>query len=185
MTAAAVTKAFCYNMIGMSPVCVKFYKAAATDFVDTSQLTPAMKGFMPFNGFSISATAATALPAMQWGQGRMAATTTAAATSLSVDEIIPYVAGYARTPPYYILAADAGTTAFEIMEVTADSAPATATSTLTVVRGCFGTTAAVAGVTDESYIYFLNILYLTDSTIGTCIVYGMPLPQNNQAKLFA
>jgi hypothetical protein len=187
MTVAAVTKAFGTSIQHLMPVWIKFYKAAATDMIDSTQLTPAYKGIFPLNGFSFSATACTALPAMQFGLGLInnASTAyTATSTTIAVDGIVEYIAGYARTPPYYILAQDAGTTAFEIMEVTGDTLPTTAASTLTVKRGCLGTTAAVAPVANDSYIYFLNILYLTDATIGTCLVYAIPLPGDPKASLF-
>lgn len=187
MTVAAVTKAFGTSIQHLMPVWVKFYKAAATDMIDSTQLTPSYKGLFPLNGFSFSATACTALPAMQFGIGRInnAGTAyTATDTTIAVDGITCYIAGYARTPPYYILAQDAGTTAFEIMEVTADSLPETAASSLTVKRGCLGTTAAVAGVANDSYIWLLNQWYLTDATIGTCLVYAVPLPGDPKAALF-
>jgi hypothetical protein len=187
MTVAAVTKAFGTSIQHLMPVWIKFYKAAATDMIDTTQLTPPYKGIMPLNGFSFSATACTALPAMQFGMGRIesgADTYTATTTSIYVDTIVEYVAAYPRVPPYYILAQDAGTTAFEIMEVTADSLPEAAASTLTVKRGCLGTTACAACVADEAYVFFMNILYLTDATIGTCLVYALPLPSDPKASLF-
>jgi hypothetical protein len=187
MTVAAVTKALSFNTQHVMPIWLKFYKAAATDMIDSTQLTPPCKGLFPLNGFSFSATACTALPAMQFGNGRIvnAGTAyTATTTSIAVDNIVQFIAGYARQPPYYILAQDAGTTAFEIMEVTADSLPVTAASTLTVKRGCLGTTAAVAPVANASYIYFLNIWYLTDSTIGTCMVYAIPLPNDPKSQVF-
>ena len=179
MTVAAVTKAFNWNEMHIMPVWFKFYKAAATDMVDSTQLTPAFKGLMPLNGFSFSATACTNLPAMQYGSGIIDNSGTAYGatdTTLVLKTITQYIAGYPRVPPYYILAQDAGTTAFEIMEVVSDSAPATAASTVVVKRGCLGTTAMAAGVANNSYVYFLNILYLTDTTIGTCIGVALPFP---------
>ena len=187
MTVAAVTKAYCFNTQHIMPVWVSFYKAAATDMFDSTQLTPSYKGFFPLNGFSYSATACTALPAMQFGMGRInnAGTAyTATDTTLALNEIVEYITGYARQPPYYILAQDAGTTAFEIMEVLTDSLPTTAATSITVKRACLGTTALVAPLVDDAYVFFLNILYLTDATIGTCIVYGIPLPGEPKTPLF-
>ena len=158
MTVAAVTKAYNFNTQHIMPVWVSFYKAAATDMFDSTQLTPPYKGFFPLNGFSYSATACTALPAMQFGMGRInnAGTAyTATDTTLALNEIVEYITGYARKPPYYILCQDAGTTAFEIMEVLTDSLPTTAATSITVKRGCLGTTAAVAPIVDDAYVFFL------------------------------
>ena len=185
MTVAAVTKATQFNTQQVMPVWLCCYKAAATVMIDTTQLTPAFRGFMPLNGFAFSTSACVAQPLMQHGVGKVTTTTTAVATTLSVEAITQYVAAYARTPPYYILAQDATTSAFEIMLVTADSLPEAAATDLTVVRGCLGTTAGVAGVTDESFIYFLNILYLSDATsIGTMLCYGVPFPNDERSKIF-
>ena len=185
MAVAAVTKATQFATQQVMPAWVCCYKAAATVMLDTTLLNPPYRGFMPLNAFAFSATACVAQPLVQHGSGQVTTTTTATATSLVVKSITQYVAGTARTPPYYILAQDATTTAFEIMLVTADSTPEAATSTLTVKRGCLGTTAAVPGVTANSYIYFLNLLYLTDATsIGSWLCYGIPLPSDERAQVF-
>jgi hypothetical protein len=189
MTVAAVTKAYGMNPQHIMPVWLSFYKAAATDMIDSTQLTPPYKGFMPLNAFHFSATACTAAPAMQFGRGRVDNASddyTATSTSIALDTITTYVTGYARQPPYYVLFADATATAFEICEVLTDSLPATAATVITVKRGCLGTTAGSYAdvLKNNAYMWFLNILYLTDTEIGTTIVYGVPFPGEPKTPLF-
>jgi hypothetical protein len=94
-----------------------------------------------------------------------------------------------RQVPYYVK-----TSCGEIMEVTADSGSTTIAGTLTVRRGCLGTTAVAGdasgvlatagGVQDNAMLSVLNTL-IVGATIGFTIVSCLELPQDAGTKLFA
>jgi len=185
MTAAGLT-AYNFPVQHQIPQFIRCYKITASDWIDTTLLTPTpCKGFIPQFGFSLSATAPTVCNDITYGAYSMETTATgvltATDTSFAVDTITPYLVG-PRTPPYYIMA---GTSAgFEIMMVVADSLPTAAASTWTVVRGCLGTTPLAAYAADEIVGCMLNILVLTDSEIGNTVIYGIPLPDDHRAPIF-
>ena len=76
------------------------------------------------------------------------------------------------------------TTAGEFMLVTSDSAPTSGTTTLTVVRGAYGSTAAVLPI--GATVYFLNVLYLATAVTASSVEFIVftPLPADPNAKLF-
>ena len=83
-----------------------------------------------------------------------------------------------RVVPYYIRAGSG-----EILEVTADSLPLTAAGTLTVRRGCLGTTASATGLAHTNVVHVLNQIILTSSTVGP--VQGVIFPMPDAATPFA
>lgn len=95
---------------------------------------------------------------------------TATSTTLVVDGG-QADATYTRAVPYYLK-----TGSGEIMEVIADSTPAAATSSLTVRRGCLGTTASATGLADNDNMSVMNCIVLTGSGVGnvTMLVFEMP-----------
>lgn len=112
------------------------------------------------------------------------ASATAATTSIIYDGATCTF----RQVPYYVK-----TSCGEIMEVTADSGSTTVAGTLTVTRGCLGTTAAAGdasgvlktagGVQDNAMLSVLNTL-IVGATIGYTIVTCLELPNDPGVKLF-
>lgn len=184
--AAVATKIKNTDVQHLIPAFMSAYKAAQNDWIVTTELTPSYKGFLPIAGWSFSATACTTATDMNFGLGlidRVEDDYTATTTSIAVNGISPTVV---RSAPYYILAQDATATAFEIMEVTADSLPTAAATVLTVKRGCLGTTAGTSSdvIKNNAYVYFLNVIVMADAEIGTQLIYGVPLPAEARAKIF-
>lgn len=99
---------------------------------------------------------------------------------------IIYDGGTAKSRPaggYYCMT-DEG----EIIYVMKDSGYDGATGTLTVKRGCLGTTAGAsgAGVADNDYLYVLCSLKLSkETTTGYVIVNYVPLPPDPNTKMFS
>jgi hypothetical protein len=84
-----------------------------------------------------------------------------------------------RVPPYYIQ-----TTSGEILFVTSETAANNAASTLTVKRGCLGTTASATGLTNSSTIYIRQIVYFGAATSGVVEFEYTPMPTDPGTKLF-
>jgi hypothetical protein len=183
MTAAGLT-AYNFDAQHLIPAFIRCYKITASDWIDTTLLNPAYKGFFPVVGWHVSATTNTVATDITFGAvtiNNAGTAYTATDTSIAVDTIAPYLVG-PRTPPYYIMFGTAA--GFEIMEVTADSLPTAAASTLTVKRGCLGTTPAAAYVANDIVGCMLNILVMTDTEIGNTIIFGYPLPNESKARIF-
>jgi hypothetical protein len=84
------------------------------------------------------------------------------------------------TTPYYVLTAGG-----EIMEVVSETDYTNATSTLTVKRGCLGTTASAVGLADTNHIGIMNIIFHGTNLVGPHINVVLPLPNDRNVKLFA
>jgi len=78
-----------------------------------------------------------------------------------------------RSMPYYILTASG-----EIMEVLTDSNVASSTPTLTVRRGCLGTTPSATGLADTEVLGIMNIIFMAGARIGPHIFVTQMLPQD-------
>lgn len=100
---------------------------------------------------------------------------TATSTSIVYDG-----AAATRKVPGYVMTASG-----EIMYVIADTGKATTGGTLTVRRGCLGTTASATGLANNDPLYFLNQLVLTDSAVGLVILTVVPLPADPGVPLFS
>ena len=84
-----------------------------------------------------------------------------------------------RKPPYYVQ-----TSSGEIIYVITDSAPTATGSTLTVLRGCLGTTASATGVSDGDTLYIRNIVVHGKATSGYVGFVFTPMPSNPKAPIF-
>jgi len=104
----------------------------------------------------------------------------ATTTSIVVNGMYYGTGANPRLPPYYIL-----TGGGEVIEVLADSLPLTAAGTLTIRRGCLGTTATATGLADNDRFAILNQIVLTSSTVGFTLGHAFPLPQDEYTKPFA
>ena len=83
-----------------------------------------------------------------------------------------------RVPPYYALTASG-----EIIEVLAETLPATAAGTATIRRGCFGTTASATGLANNNVLTVLNQLFLGSSTVGGELIGGLIMPDESGGKM--
>lgn len=99
---------------------------------------------------------------------------TALDTSIVADAAV-----ITRQPPYYLQ-----TTSGEIMMVTTDATPGTAVGTLTVIRGCLGTTASATGLADDDVWYIKNMVVFGQNTTGVVDFEFTPLPMEPRAKLY-
>jgi hypothetical protein len=121
MTAAGLV-AYDFSEMHLVPKFVRFYKITASDWIDTTLLTPhPLKGFLPINAWHVSATANTVANDIIFGAvtiNNASTAYTATDTTIAVDTISPYLVG-PRTPPYYVMFGTAA--GFEIMEVVTDS----------------------------------------------------------------
>lgn len=89
-------------------------------------------------------------------------------------------ANYRTSGGYYLI-----TTGGEIIYVIADSGAASTGGTLTVKRGCLGTTATGTGLANTNVCYVMNALTLsTATTTGKVFVSYSPLPADPNTKLF-
>ena len=104
------------------------------------------------------------------GSSYTATTTTIQVTSATIT----------RVAPYYIL-----TTSGEIMMVLSETAAGNAASTLTVKRGCLGTTASATGVVSTNTVYIMNIVFWGDTTTGFLTGTFLPMPEQPDVGLFA
>ena len=76
-----------------------------------------------------------------------------------------------RVPPYYIQ-----TTSGEIILVETETAADNAASTLTIKRGCLGTTASATGLANSNTVYIKQIVYFGAATSGYVDFEYTPMP---------
>ena len=69
------------------------------------------------------------------------------------------------------------------MMVLSETAAGNAASTLTVKRGCLGTTASATGVASTNTVYIMNIVFWGDSTTGFLTGTFLPMPESPDASL--
>lgn len=74
------------------------------------------------------------------------------------------------------------TTSGEYLMVTADSAPSNAASTLTIIRGAFGSTASLTGLANSNTLEFMNILQLSTGT-GVTDIWYISMPNDAKALI--
>jgi len=167
----ALTRAF--NMMHIMPVLVTW---TTTTTGDWTTLT-GFKGVIPLAGFAVS-TAANNADAFTYATVTINNGGTAyGATDTSI--VIQSGAVTRSSNPYFIL-----TGGGEIIEVTTDSAPTSAASTLTIRRGCFGTTATGTGLANTNVCTVLNMVISTCSSVGTnAFMLVLPFPDDSYEKL--
>lgn len=168
-----------FKLMHLTPVTVRVEYTTAADCV----IIPESKGIIAVQGTSFpKGTSASALAtAYTPVYGYLLVSTasyTAASTSITYDS----ATCKDRVVPYYVM-----TNAGEVMEVTADDGAHTVAGTLTVRRGCLGTTAAAGGaatggVQDNAPLTVLNSF--VGATAGFALIYGLELPNDPNTKLF-
>jgi hypothetical protein len=167
MTAAANKTKTVFNYNGNIPVIFSFTKAATADWTIFGDYP----GVIDCRG-----TLYTGADEGSLTYGTMTGPTsfTATATSLAITSGVT-----TRVPPYYI---EDGLTG-EIMMVISETAAGSSSSTLTVKRGCLGTTAAAnSGANDTLYI--LNCVIWGAATTGLVTGHFLPMPEQPDVGLF-
>jgi hypothetical protein len=172
MTVADLTTKIDFSFEHLVPKLINVTKVTQSDWVTLNY-----PGVILLSGHvftSVADTVTNAQETLTYGtmkaNGAVATTT---GTSVIIDG-----GSITRLLPYYILNA----TTKEIMKVTAETAVGSAASTLTVKRGCLGTTAVA--IADNAPLYVLNQVFLGNASVGEVILLVMPLPPNAGAKLF-
>ena len=169
MTAASIAKTV-FNYNGNIPVIYSFTKASTADWVVFGDYPGVIdcRGTLYTGADEATLTYGTA--AIDNSSTAYTATTTAIVIKSGV---------ITRVPPYYIL-----TTAGEIMMVMSETAAGSAGSTLTVKRGCLGTTASATGVANNNTVYIMNIIVFGAATSGVITGHFLPMPEQADASLF-
>lgn len=111
--------------------------------------------------------------AEDWEYALIRAAEPSSGTFTAVDTTIEYdtaVIGDRNTGNFYVRNPTSG----EVMYCISDSGSTTTSGTMTVIRGCLGTTAAV--IADNTYLQVMNCLYLNSANVGIehIIYYAMP-----------
>jgi hypothetical protein len=159
-----------FMMLSASWKIIQAVKATQSDWI-----TLPVKGVIAVVGVTDS-TAATAAETPTFGTVTInngGAAYTAASTAIAVDGALA-----TRVTPYYLLSASG-----EIIEVTNETAPATAAGTLTIKRGCFGTTPSATGLANNDVLSVLNQIVLASATVGGELLAALVLPEDPGAKL--
>jgi len=173
MTVADLTTKVDFTLQHLVPDVIMVTKATQSDWINLNHA-----GVIVLNGAvftSVADTVTNALETITYGtmkaNGAVTGTTN---TSVVFDN-----ASITRLLPYYVFNGTTG----EFMLVTADSAVGSAAGTLTVKRGCLGTTATA--IADNAPLYVMNQIFLGNSAVGKVMMLVLPLPRNPGALLFA
>ncbi|GEM_PF-2488617 len=175
MSADAILPEF-MNLQYVMPIVFKVQKATQHDWINLSKSGNLIKGVVGVvaNTTPVGA-AANVAETITYGPcdiDNAGTAYTATTTSIVVDGMLYGTGTNPRICPYYLL-----TGGGEILEVIADSLPLTAAGTLTVRRGCLGTTATATGLAQNDRCSILNQIVLTSSTVGFTIGRALPLPE--------
>jgi len=173
--AAAITTPKFFNLQHIMPISCYLNKAAAGDWMTIN----GYPGVIPIAATVKLTTTGANMSEVLFSYGAVTNTTTSAATVTSIA-----VTGFTNTDrtgatPFYLL-----TPVGEIVMVVTDSAPTNANSTLTIMRGCLGTTAGTITATDV-----LAVLNVVIFGVGTAVGKGfftfLPLPAEPKSRIVA
>lgn len=156
------------------PLLYKAQRGNAGDWI----VIEGYKGVIPLAGMGQSIAASLSESVPTWGVASInngGDAYTATSTSIVVGS-----ATITRKAPYYLATASG-----EIMEVLSDSAPGVNAATLTVRRGCLGTTASATGLANTNVLGIMNILFMAANNVGPNFLVLLPLPNDAGAKAFA
>ena len=181
MAAISLTTLAPYPSQHMIPIVFNCVKLTQADWINFTKL----KGVIsPSAWIQVTGTSAPNINIMDTLTYGVAVVNNAgtAYTATSTSIVIDGAAADSTTPrvaPYFIMSSVG-----EIMEVTADSTPKTATSTLTVRRGCLGTTASASGIADNNTLMIMNQIVLAGSSVGPVVGGAFTLYEDSKAKIF-
>jgi hypothetical protein len=170
MTAASNEAKTVFNYNGDIPVIFSFTKAATSDWTVFGDYPGVIncRGTLYTGADEASLTYGTAT-INNAGTAYTATTTSIVIASGTIT----------RVPPYYI-----ETTSGEIIMVLSETAANNAASTLTIKRGCLGTTASATGLANSNTIYIKNIVIWGAATTGLIEGSFLPLPIQPDVGLF-
>lgn len=177
MTSAAdITTKYDLQMMHIIPDVIKVTKATQSDWLSLTKypgvFVLADHVFTVANGANTNSTETITYGVGLVNNGSTAYTATS--TSIVYDG-----ASATRILPGYVMTASG-----EIMYIIADTGKATTGGTLTVRRGCLGTTASATGLADNDPLYFLNQIKLGSSNVGVVLLTVFPLPTDPGVPLF-
>jgi hypothetical protein len=168
MAAAEITPKY-FNMQGSIPVVGRFVKAAQSDWI-----------VLPYPGvFNIRGTLYTGADDASLTYGTIVVNNKGTAYSATSTSIVGDAAVITRQTPYYIQ-----TTSGEIILVVTDATPGTSVATLTVIRGCLGTTASATGLADDNTVYIKNMVVFGANSTGVVDFIFNPMPHEPKARLY-
>ena len=116
-----------------------------------------------------------------WKFNVLCAAEPAAGTFTATDTTIEYDGAVASTRPsgnYYVMNPTTG----EIMHVVTDDGYSTTEGTVTVQRGCLGTTAGT--IANNTYLAIIGSVYLPINLAGKAIITYLELPADPRAKFY-
>jgi len=177
--AAIVPKTF--RLEHLVPILIRLQKVTQADWINLTGI----KGVILPSGPGITSSAnATANAVDTFAYGNIVINNggvayTATTTSLAVDGALAD-ATTTRQVPYYLK-----TGSGEIMEVIGDSTPEAADGTLTVRRGCLGTTASATGLANNDNMTIMNQIVMAGAVVGNETLMVFELPNDAGAKIFA
>lgn len=168
MTAAEITPKY-FNKQGAVLVIGRFVKASTADWI-----------VLPYPGVQdIRGTLYTGAAEATLTYGTGVVNNKGTAYTATTTEIVIDAGTITRQAPYYV---QAGATGGEIMLVVSETAAGAAASTLTVIRGCLGTTAAVGSVADDVVLYIKNVVVFGAATTGVVDFSFFPMSAEPKAK---
>jgi hypothetical protein len=168
MAAAEITPKY-FHMQGADPVVGRFVKATQADWI-----------VLPYPGvFNLRGTLYTGADEATLTFGTITVNNKGVAYTATDTSIVGDAATITRQTPYYVQ-----TSSGEIMLVTTDATPGTSTATLSVIRGCLGTTASLTGLADDNTLYIRNIIVFGAATTGVVGFEFTPMPREPKANLF-
>ena len=175
MTAAEITeKEYAEN--GWIKHTGRFLKAAQSDWVVFAGLaTDHVLGVINCRG-----TLYTGADEATLTYGTAAINNSGTAYTATTTSIVIASGTITRVPPYYIQ-----TTSGEIIMVLEETAADNAASTLTIKRGCLGTTASATGLAHSNTIYLKQIVIFGASTTGYVDFEYTPMPNMPDTGLFS
>lgn len=180
MAAAQITPKV-FPMQGTTLILVKMQKVTASDWIclgDATYPSKHVKGAIMLAGHGTSTSTSLNETVPTYGVATINNSGTAySATSTS---IVISTGTITRVAPYYIKTAGG-----EIIEVLADSAEDNAAATLTIRRGCLGTTASATGLANGNVVSILNMFVLAANCVGPEDLVFFPYPDDAGSKPFA
>jgi len=169
MAAAEITPKY-FNMQGSVRVVGRFVKVTQSDWI-----------VVPYPGVSgLKAALYTGADDGTLTYGTITVNNKGTAYTATTTSIVGDAASITRQTPYYVQSSSG-----EIAMVVTDATPTTAVATLSVIRGCLGTTASATGFADDNTLYIKNMIVFGANSTGVVDFEFTPLPKEPKAQLFA
>ena len=177
MAAIALTTLKQFSTQHLVPLLIGVTTLTTLDWINLTKV----KGVILPPSFQIASSTANSAPDVGTVQYGVALSTAAYADVTTTSIVVDGAAADAttvRAVPFY-----AKCKSGEIVEVLGDSAPAAATATWTIRRGCLGTTAAA--IADNDYFCIMNQIVIASTRVGFATGMVFEMPNDPGVKLFA